>query len=45
METALIHGLVFRKNISNKKMKTEYNDPTVLVVMNNLDLNSTESLT
>ena len=45
MEITLVNGLAFRKNISNKKMKTEYSDPTILVVMNNLDLNSTESLT
>jgi len=45
MDMVLISGLVFRKNISLKKMKTEYMNPRVLVVMNNLDFNSAESLT
>ena len=44
IEANIINGLVFRKNISNKKMKNEHNDPSILIVLNNLDLNSSESL-
>ena len=40
MESIIFHGLVLRKNISNKKMKNEYNNPSILVFLNNLDLNS-----
>ena len=39
-KTQYIKGIIFRKNLSNRKMKTLYENPKILIIKNSIDYNS-----